>query len=196
MIIWSKPIFLSLTVSLIIKYTANNSSYEKCISFWNKDTRILSFLGEWRIECSPISQETGVQSKVESYLYHHLYLLFCCVLSIHALICLVLMALFCAAIRRDSISLLRFPFLSHVQVFSCEMLLISRLKRPWVCFSSHFCFFSYCRSVSLRVVCSVSGGCNQSFSALFYLVFGSLYQCFNAVFSTGKSSSSLFSWYI
>ena len=38
------------------------------------------------------------------------------------------MALFCAAIRKDSISLLRFPFLSHVQVFSCTILLISRFN--------------------------------------------------------------------
>ena len=50
------------------------------------------------------------------------------------------MALFCAAIRRGSVSLLKFPFLSHVQVLSCEMLFISRLKRPWSCFPSHFCF--------------------------------------------------------
>ena len=50
------------------------------------------------------------------------------------------MALFRAAIRRDSVSLLRFPFLSHVQVFSCEILLISRLKRLLSCFSSPFCF--------------------------------------------------------
>ena len=58
------------------------------------------------------------------------HLLFCCVLSILALIWLVLMALFCAAIRRDSVSLLMFPFLGHVQVLSCEILFISRLKRP------------------------------------------------------------------
>ena len=45
-----------------------------------------------------------------------------------------------AAIRRDSVSLLKFPFLSHVQVLSCEMLFISRLNRPWSCFPSHFCF--------------------------------------------------------
>ena len=57
---------------------------------------------------------------------HNPHLLFCCILSIHALIWLVLMALFWAAIKRDSVSLLRFPFLSHVQVFSCEMLLISQ----------------------------------------------------------------------
>ena len=42
----------------------------------------------------------------------------------------VSMALFCAAIRRNSVLLLKFPFLSHVRVFSCEKLLISRLKRP------------------------------------------------------------------
>ena len=46
--------------------------------------------------------------------------LFCCVLSILVLIWLFLMVLFCAAIRRDSVSLL-FQFLSFVHVFSCEM---------------------------------------------------------------------------
>ena len=45
-----------------------------------------------------------------------LHLLFCCALSILALIWLVLMALFCTAIRRDSVSLLKFPFFSHIQV--------------------------------------------------------------------------------
>ena len=52
---------------------------------------------------------------------HSLRLLFCCVLSILALIWLVFMVLFYAAIRRDSVSLLKFPFLSHVQVLSWEM---------------------------------------------------------------------------
>ena len=42
--------------------------------------------------------------------------------------------------ERFSLSLLRFFFLRHVQVFSCEILLICCLKRPWNCFSSHFCF--------------------------------------------------------
>ena len=50
------------------------------------------------------------------------------------------MALFCAAIRKDSISLLRFPFLRHVQVFSCEVPLVCRLKYLYSCFASHFCF--------------------------------------------------------
>ena len=34
------------------------------------------------------------------------------------------MALSCAAIRRDSVSLLKFPFLSHVHVLSCEIIII------------------------------------------------------------------------
>ena len=45
------------------------------------------------------------------------------------------MALFCAAIRRDSVSLLKCLFLSHVKDFSREMF-ISRLKRPL-----SWCFF-------------------------------------------------------
>ena len=48
---------------------------------------------------------------------HNLHLLFCWGLSILALIWLVLSTLFCAAIRRDSVSFLNFPFLSHVQIF-------------------------------------------------------------------------------
>ena len=65
---------------------------------------------------------------VSSLSPHNLYLLFCCVLSILALIWLVLLALFCAAIRWDSVSLLKFPFLHHIQVLSSEILFISRLK--------------------------------------------------------------------
>ena len=77
---------------------------------------------------------------VSSLLPHHFHLLHCCVLSIIALIWLVLIALFCITITRDSVSLLRFPFLSHVHVFSCKILLICRLKRLLSCFSSHFYF--------------------------------------------------------
>ena len=51
---------------------------------------------------------------VSSLSPHSRHLLFCCVLSILALIWLVLSSMFCAAIRRDSVSLLKFPFLSHV----------------------------------------------------------------------------------
>ena len=49
---------------------------------------------------------------------------------------MVITALFCVAIRRDSVSLLRFHFLSYVQAFS----LGCRLEYPYSCFSFHFCF--------------------------------------------------------
>ena len=74
-------------------------------------------------------------------LYHHnLHLLFCWVLFILVLIWLVLMALFCTAIRGNSVSLLRFLFLSRVQVLSCEISLVCHLKCPSSCFSFNFCF--------------------------------------------------------
>ena len=100
-------------------------------------------------------------SIVSSLSPHSLHLLFCWVLSILALIVLVLTALFCAAIRRDSVSHLKFPFLRQSQILSREMLFISRLKCPYSCFSSQF-FHSYCHSVINRVVSIVSDGCNQS----------------------------------
>ena len=50
------------------------------------------------------------------------------------------MALFCAVIRRDPVSLLRFHFFSHIQVFSFKIPLVCRLKYPYNCFSSYFCF--------------------------------------------------------
>ena len=40
------------------------------------------------------------------------------------------MALFFADIERDLFSLLRFLFLCHVQIFSCEILLDNRSKYP------------------------------------------------------------------
>ena len=55
---------------------------------------------------------------VSSLSPHIPHLLFCFVISIITLIWLVLTALFCAAIRRYSVSLLRFPVLSHVHAFS------------------------------------------------------------------------------
>ena len=48
------------------------------------------------------------------------------------------MALFCAALKRNSVFLLKLPFLSDVQVFSCEISLF-RLDYSYICFSSHFC---------------------------------------------------------
>ena len=66
------------------------------------------------------------------------YLQFCCLVYFCSDI--ILMALFCVAIRRFLVSLLRFPFLSHIQVFSYEISLVCRLKYPYSHFSSHFYF--------------------------------------------------------
>ena len=51
---------------------------------------------------------------------HNQYLLFCFVFSAFALTYLILMALFCTAVRRDSVSLLRCPF-----NFTCFLLEMS-----------------------------------------------------------------------
>ena len=91
---------------------------------------------------------------VSSLLPHSLYLLFCWVLSMLALIWLVLMALFYTAIRSDFVSLLNFLFLGHVQVLLCKMF-ISRLKRPQRCFSSHFCFLIIVIIISIIIKTSL-----------------------------------------
>ena len=76
---------------------------------------------------------------VSSLLPDNLHLLFCCVLSIFALTYFVLMALFRATIRRNFVSLLRFPFLSQCQIL-CEIPRVCRLKYQYSCCTSHFCF--------------------------------------------------------
>ena len=82
-------------------------------------------------------------------------------------------------IRRDSVFRIRFPFLSHDQVFSFEISLVYRLKYPHNCFLL-FMFNSYCCSVD---PCVVSGLCNQSFFLLFFMK--SLSWCINAIFMQG-----------
>ena len=79
-------------------------------------------------------------------------------LSVLALIWLVLMALFSAAIRINSVSLLRFPFLCYVQVFSCEM----SLKIFLELFFFSLLFTGNCRSAGPHVVSIVSGGQSSS----------------------------------
>ena len=61
------------------------------------------------------------------------------------------MALFWTAIRKDSVSLLRLPFLSHVHVFSWEMSLVSRIKIHTVVFLSIFAY-GYFRSIDLHII--------------------------------------------
>ena len=80
--------------------------------------------------CANLLHSLILRLIVSSLSPRNLHLLFCCILSVLALRWLVLIALFCAVIWRDSVSLFRFPFLSLVHVFSYEILLISPLKRP------------------------------------------------------------------
>ena len=56
--------------------------------------------------------------------------------SILTLIRFVLMALFWVAIRKNYISLLSFPFLIHILLFLCRILLISLFNAHWVVFYS------------------------------------------------------------
>ena len=117
---------------------------------------------------------------------HNQDLLFCCVLSIFALTSLVLMAFICAAIRRDSVSLFMFLFLSHIQVFSCEISLVCRLIYSCTCFSFHFYFLVIV--VLLMLVLSVS--------ILVAIISPSLFLFIDAIFHAGHCFSFSFSWYM
>ena len=80
---------------------------------------------------------------ISSLSKHNLHLLFCCVLNIFASTLLVLMALLCAPISRGSVSLLRFPLFSDIQVFLWEISLVCRLKSPYNCFFPIFVFLLF-----------------------------------------------------
>ena len=112
------------------------------------------------------------------------YIYYFVVSSMLSLIWLVLTALFWAAIRRGSVSLLKFPFLSHVQVLLCEML----FKTPTELFPFQFLFPSYCHCVVRCVINTVCDGCNESSIVFLYIIFVSLYRCVNAAFNAGESS--------
>ena len=89
---------------------------QSCLVFYSFRVNFQHFLVMW-LMVSSLSRQS-------------LHFLFCCVLSILALIWLVLMALSCAAIRRYSVSLLGCPFLRQIQVFLGEMLSIPYLLTP------------------------------------------------------------------
>ena len=65
------------------------------------------------------------------------------------------MALFCAAIRRDSVSLLKFLILCYDQVFLCEITLACRLKYPYS--FSMYLLRSYCCPDDIWVAYAISG---------------------------------------
>ena len=170
---------------LLVWSKLNSLPVSQCITLSTQSCLVLySF-------CANLLHSLTMWSMFFSLSPHNLHLLFCCVLSIIVLIWLVLTALFCAAIRRDSVSFLKFPFLSHVQVLSCEIF-ISRFKTPSELFFFPFLSPSYCHSVVHCVISIVSDGCNQSSFVFFYVVFESSYRCVNVVFDAGKSSSSVF----
>ena len=73
------------------------------------------------------------------------------------------MALYYATIRRESISLLKFPFLSYVQVFLCEMSSVCLLKYLYSYFFFHFLFPCHFCFVGLDVASAVSSHFNNSF---------------------------------
>ena len=75
--------------------------------------------------------------------------------------------MFGVAIRGDSVSLLRFPYLNHVLVFLWEISLFFSLEIFIRLFFFPFLFSANFSSVDVYVVCIVSACCNQSFSALF-----------------------------
>ena len=122
LLVWSNLNFLPISQWIALPT-------QSCLALYSFCANLLHSLIMWLI--------------VQSLLAHSLHLLFCCVLSILALIWLVLMTLSCAAIRCDSVSLLRFPFFSQVQVFWCEML----FKAAIDLFFLPFLFPSCCHSI-------------------------------------------------
>ena len=104
-LVWSNFNFLHISKWITLPTLSCHALYSFCANF-------LHSLIMWLI--------------VSSLSPKSLHLLFSCILSIFALKWFVLMALSCASIRRYSISLLRFPFLSHVQIFCvrCCLLII------------------------------------------------------------------------
>ena len=131
---------------------------------------------------------------VSPLLSHNQHLLFYSVLSILASIWLILMALFCAAISRDSVFSL-VNFWPRPDFLVRDVVYLS-FKEPIELFFFPYLFPSYCHSVGHCIVNSVFDGCHLSSFLFFYEVLESLHRCVNAVFSAGKSSSSLVSWYI
>ena len=105
------------------------------------------------------------------------------------------MTLFCAVIRRDSVSLLSFSFLSHIQVFSWEISFVCRLKYSYSCFLLIFVSWLF-YPVDACVIRIISGGCNQSFLHVFFnVIFKSLYRCIDSILNVEESSSFFFSWH-
>ena len=120
---------------------------------------------------------------VSSLLSHNLHLQFCCVQAIFALTYLVLKALFLRAIKRDTVSLLTFPFLCHGQFFSVNLSFEISTKL----FFFSFLFTCYRCSVDFYLVyvmflltvishfCSLLNNCSAPFAFLSFCSFVEIY---------------------
>ena len=97
---------------------------QSCLVLYSFCANLLHLLTMWLI--------------VSSLSSHNLHLLFCCVLSILAFMWLVLMALFCAAIKRDSVSLLRFPFLRKSMFSRVKYRMLVVWNVHWIVFLPSF----------------------------------------------------------
>ena len=76
------------------------------------------------------------------HLYHHISYICYFVRSYLFLLWYSWLWWHCFVLLLEEIQFLsRFPCLSHIQVFLCEMSLVCHLKCPYSCFSSYFCFW-------------------------------------------------------
>ena len=97
-----------------------------------------------KVEMAPRLKHMNSWLLVSSLSPRSLHLLFCCILSIFTLIWLVLIAFLSTAIRKDSVSPLRFLFRTP-----CSDLLVKKFHLfvawniDYSCFSSHFCFLVF-----------------------------------------------------
>ena len=111
------------------------------------------------------------------------------------LIHLVLMALFCTAIQKYSVSLLRFPSGIPVSVFCREISLVCHFKCPYSCFSYHsyFLVIAVLFVLSLMLPLEVE---EIHFFPLFDVITDSSYWCIYATVIAGESPASFFYWHL
>ena len=102
---------------------------------------------------------------VSSLSPHNLHLLFCYVLSIPDLKWLVLIPLFCAAIRRDSVFLFGLPFLSYVQVFLWTFQATNKRKwfRLFVAWNVHTINILYNTTLGIKIRSLLTKFWNQKY---------------------------------
>ena len=121
-----------------------NSKRTLCFSFFRTESVLSIYICVLRFTIlgTFLNSSPSSSSRVESYslfamiccirllsdwsfrLYHRITYLFYLLHPLYFHLNIVLMALFCAAIRRDFLFLLKGPSLSYVQVFSCEISLV------------------------------------------------------------------------